>query len=172
MITMSDEALVADVPGYEGLYKVTSDGQIFSLKRSTYLKCGDSGTGYKFVYLSKDNVKEKIYVHRLVAEIFCLKEDESYDEVHHIDGNRSNNAAYNLRWVDKIEHRKAHKERAVEQYDLMSGNTIAEYESGKAATASTGITRSSISLCCNGKQRSAGGFGWRFKENKKNKDNV
>lgn len=172
MITLDDEFMVADVPGYEGLYKVTSSGQIFSLRKGIFLKLGDSGTGYKFVFLNKDNITEKVYVHRLVAEVFCPKENESYNEVHHIDGNRSNNAAHNLMWVDKIEHRKTHKERAIEQYDLISGNTIAEYESGKDAAAATGITRSGISLCCNGKQKTAGGFGWRFKENKENNDNV
>ena len=68
-------------------------------------------------------------------------------------------------WVDEIEHIRAHKSKPVEQYDLLSGKTIAEYTSGTEASNTTGIYKSSISSCCNGKRRSAGGYGWRFKDN-------
>lgn len=44
-----------------------------------------------------------------------------------------------------------------------SGEFIAEYVSVKAAQAATGISRGHISLCCNGKQKSSGGFVWKFK---------
>ena len=37
------------------------------------------------------------YVHRLVAEAFCGKSDGK--QVDHIDGNKANNTAENLRWV-------------------------------------------------------------------------
>ena len=158
-----EEIMVKDIPGYEGLYQVTSDGRIFSKRRAKFLKPDDNGNGYKFVLLQKDRKREKVYIHRVVAEAFCVREKETYNDVHHIDGDTSNNAASNLMWVDEIEHIRAHKSKVVEQYDLISGKTIAEYESGTAASAATGAYKSSISMCCTGKRRSAGGYGWRFK---------
>ena len=98
-----------------------------------------------------------------MSEAFCVKEDESYNEIHHIDGDTSNNAASNLMWVDEIEHIRAHKSKPVEQYDLLSGKTIAESESQTEAFKATGIYKSAISSCCNGKRKAAGGYGWRFK---------
>ena len=45
---------------------------------------------------------EKAYVDLLVAETFLVNPDpKSYTEVEHIDGDMSNNAADNLRWIKK-----------------------------------------------------------------------
>ena len=80
-IIMTEEIMVKDIPGYEGLYQVTSDGRIFSKKRAKFLKTDDNGNGYKFVFLYKNNVREKVYIHRVVAEAFCEKADENYNEI-------------------------------------------------------------------------------------------
>lgn len=159
-----EEIMVKDIPGYEGLYQVTSDGRIFSKRRAKFLKPYDNGNGYKFVLLQKDRKREKVYIHRVVAEAFCVREKETYNDVHHIDGDASNNAASNLMWVDEIEHIRAHKSKPVEQYDLLSGKTIAEYKSQTEAFKATGIYKPGISSCCNGKRKGAGGYGWRFKD--------
>ncbi len=45
------------------------------------------------------------YIHRLVAETF-VKNPEHLEIVHHIDGNKKNNRAENLRWISKIESNK------------------------------------------------------------------
>ena len=45
---------------------------------------------------------KKVYVDILVAETFIINPDPSvYTEVEHIDGDMSNNAASNLRWVKR-----------------------------------------------------------------------
>ena len=44
-------------------------------------------------------------VHRLVAEAFIPNDDpETKDTVDHIDGNKSNNEASNLRWLNRAEN--------------------------------------------------------------------
>lgn len=43
-----------------------------------------------------------------------------------------------------------------------SPELLATYPSGVAAEAATGAWKNGISLCCRGKGRTAGGFGWRF----------
>lgn len=52
----------------------------------------------------------------------------------------------------------------VVQLDL-SNNFIAEYRSAKLAGQITNTSRHGICLCCNGKQKTAGGFIWMKKEN-------
>lgn len=44
------------------------------------------------------------HIHRLVAEAFIEKPDDSKCWVDHIDGNRSNNSVENLRWVTPSEN--------------------------------------------------------------------
>ncbi|MBN1181806.1 MAG: hypothetical protein JXB49_05920 [Bacteroidales bacterium] len=48
----------------------------------------------------------------------------------------------------------------VNQYDF-DGHYIETYESMWEASKETGATASSISACCKGKYKSAGGFMWR-----------
>lgn len=56
-----------------------------------------------------------------------------------------------------------HRARAVNQYSL-DGEYIATYDTAKQASLATGALRSGICNCCkaNRKQRTAGGFIWRY----------
>ena len=49
----------------------------------------------------------------------------------------------------------------IEQYDIITGKTIAEYDSQRAAERATNVDNGSISECVRGIAVSAGGFGWR-----------
>lgn len=55
------------------------------------------------------------------------------------------------------------KQKPVVQYSK-SDEKIQEYISAVEAENKTGIGRSHISQCCNGKRKSAGGYIWRFKD--------
>ena len=163
-ITIEGEVLVADVPGFEGLYQVTSDGQIRGVKQGKYLRPQDNGVGYKFVFLCKDGEKHRMYIHRIVAEVFCPRTNDTFTEIHHIDGNRNNNASYNLEWTDKSEHRRLHKQKAVEQLDPTTEEVLNTYCSGVEAARALGGYACYISKCCNGKQKTAYGYKWKFKD--------
>ncbi len=65
---------------------------------------------------------------------------------------------------ETIEKIKISKSKAVLQYDK-ENNYINRYISGIEAEKETGILRSHISLCCNEKRKTAGGFIWRFENN-------
>lgn len=60
------------VVGYEGLYEVSDQGRVRSLKfgKTRILKYGKAGAGYLVVNLCKDGKHKLMYVHRLVAEAF------------------------------------------------------------------------------------------------------
>lgn len=58
-------------------------------------------------------------------------------------------------------------EKPVDQYDK-NGVFLNHYETIKQACAATNINNSSITHCCRGRQKSAGGFVWRYSCNQKN----
>ena len=84
------------VQGWEN-YEVSNLGQVRvkgkKAPKRTYLN-----HGYVSTQLSHRGYKKALYVHRLVAIAFC--EGDCGLSVNHIDGNRQNNNANNLEWVD------------------------------------------------------------------------
>ena len=102
-----------DVVGYEGRYKVSSDGGVRSIgrykeagnqfKKFNYwvigkeLRLSQDKDGYKVVSLGKDGERVTKKVHRLVSEAF-IPNHESYPAVNHLDSDRANNSLCNLEW--------------------------------------------------------------------------
>ena len=102
-----------DVNGYEGLYQISNTGRIKSL--SHYARNNVNGgkrltkgrilsqykipNGYFKVQLSKNGVRKKHYLHRIVAKAF-LNNKDNLSDVNHIDGNKGNNFVENLEWCN------------------------------------------------------------------------
>lgn len=98
-----------DVVGYEGLYEISSLGDIKSLKRYCKSKTGFRVVpekilkpkidkyGYLVLHISKNNVRWNITIHRLVAIAF-LPNINNYPQINHKDGNKLNNVVENLEW--------------------------------------------------------------------------
>lgn len=111
----SESILYEPIPGYEGYYVVSPQGEVFSLPRVVKGKGNSSqirkahklrhdiSKGYHRVTLFKENVRTRYMVHRLVAMVYvpnpCNK-----PEVNHIDGDKDNNDASNLEWVTSSEN--------------------------------------------------------------------
>lgn len=89
------------VPDYEGLYEVSSYGQVWSAPRATtrggLLKLINGTAGYKWVTLTKNGAQERFQVHRLVMLAFVGPCPEG-QETRHLDGNPANN-----RWAPGTE---------------------------------------------------------------------
>ena len=112
---MIQDEVWKDIEGYEGLYQVSTCGNIKSLPKvrrngtGTYiqkerlLKPSNTSTGYKKVELCKDGKRKGFKVHRLVAIAFIPNPDNK-PEVNHIDGNKINNNIDNLEWVTSSEN--------------------------------------------------------------------
>lgn len=91
------------VLGFEGLYEISCYGRVKSLvkfKRRTeiILKQRIHSAGYLRVCLAKDNKIFDKYSHIMTAEVFVKKENETFNEVNHLDGNKANPQCLNLEW--------------------------------------------------------------------------
>lgn len=106
------------VPGYEGLYQVSDDGQVLSAPRATtrggLLKYVYDSHGYPGVTLTRDGIQKRFGVHRLVALAFIGPRPDGL-EIRHLDGNVANPAASNLAYgthgenmTDKARHGTDH----------------------------------------------------------------
>jgi len=99
------------VPGYEGMYNVSSHGRVMSLKRNgvpvDFIKALRPSASYTFVRLKKSGKQLDKAVHRLVLHAF-RGTPVFGSQGDHLDQNRSNNMLSNLHWVSgKYNRRKS-----------------------------------------------------------------
>lgn len=97
-----------DVVGYEGLYQVSDQGQIYSIKSSKLLK-QIAPKGYYIVNLWKGKKQSNFRVNRLVA-ITWLPNPKLLPQVNHVDGVKTNNEVSNLEWVTDKQNKEHAKE--------------------------------------------------------------
>lgn len=181
------------VDGYEGLYEVSSIGRIKSLERTVnnnggyriipecIKKSSIDSHGYEYVWLW--NKSGRVHrVHKLVALAF-IPNPQNKPCIDHINGNRRDNRVENLRWCThkensnfEIAHDRMSRNapwrgkygsnvpwaRAVSQYD-QEGNLVEEFGGILEASRKTGIDHRGISDTCRGKQKTAGGYIWKYK---------
>lgn len=86
------------VVGYEGLYSVSSNGDVMSHKTGKVMSKNPNNYGYIRISLKKDGKRYDTVVHRLVAIAF-LPNPEGLTYVNHIDADRTNNCLSNLEWI-------------------------------------------------------------------------
>jgi hypothetical protein len=88
------------IKGYEGLYEVSDLGRVRSLKRATtsgkVLKGVPDKDGYIYVSLSKNNIKRRYSVHRLVAAAFIQNDNPQKTVINHRNEDKQDNRAENL----------------------------------------------------------------------------
>ena len=166
---MTEVETFVKVVGFEN-YEVSNLGKVRNMKTGKILKPILRRDGYLVLCLYGHNKQKHLLLHRIIATAFVDNPDEK-PCVNHIDENKTNNDLSNLEWCTAKENlvhgtrmkRIAEKlSQKVIQLDL-NDNVLSEFESMHQAERETGVTLSSISSCCNGKLKSAGGFKWRKK---------
>lgn len=155
-------------------------------KKEKELKPIKINNGYLMVYI---NGKRKL-VHRIVAKAFILN-PFNRPQVNHKDGNKINNNVSNLEWVTAKENtihafknslintrtEKALKAKSIQARKLIEKNKIRikqynkdgtyinTYNSIIEASKNTNSNPTHISLCAKGKQKTCGGYIWKYENN-------
>lgn len=150
-----------DVVGYEGLYAVTSCGKVYGYKRKKFLNPRRNRDGYLRVNLSKNGELKTYFVHRLVQEAY-LPNPEGLLEVNHKDENKENNALQNLEWCDRsynINYGNRTQKTSKPIYCVELNRT---FDGARIAARELGLDQSGVTKCCKGKQKTCGGYHWRY----------
>ena len=176
-----------DIPNYEGLYQASNLGRVKSLERFRKGKNGSlvpvkekilkpkiSHNGYYQVALIKNSKVRFYLVHRLVFGAFNATIPEGL-QVNHINEIKSDNRLSNLNLMTSKENTNwgTGIERCHNQ--LINGKTsktvlqftledilIKEYPSTKQVERELGFDQGNIVNCCNGKQKTAYGYKWKY----------
>ena len=169
------------IKGYEGLYEVSNLGRVKSLSKKIkngqgyritkerVLKNIKDSYNYEVVRLCRNCKNTQPKVHRLVAQAF-IKNPNNKPQVNHKDGVKSNNFWKNLEWAtcqDNIRH--AYKtglknsdsvKKKVAQ--IRDGKVLKIWKSQSEAARRTSTSHKTVSSCCRGDAKTAGGFRWAF----------
>lgn len=162
-----------DIEGYEGLYKVSNEGDVYSLRRKKCMSLINDKDGYKKINLVDRTGKMHTYqVHRLVAKAF-ISNPENYRCINHKDEIKHHNNVENLEWCT---HRYNSNYGTIKE-KISKGNSKAVvqltkddeivmiWQSATECAKELGFTQGEISRCCHGARNNLyKGFVWKFAE--------
>lgn len=172
-----------DIKGYEGLYQVSTKGNVRSLNwrnhgfvKNLYLK--KQNRGYLQVELAKNGKTKMFMVHRLVAEAF-LKNPEDYPCVNHLNEEKQDNRVENLEWCsastnvkyslekhrDRVTNRRYHTSHCRLTKPILQikdGTVVRRWDNSRQIFKETGMSDWSISECCRGNRKHAYGYDWQY----------
>lgn len=98
-----------DIPEWEDAYSCSNIGRIWSKKMNKFITIRTSNHGYLTadLFTRRKGIvrRKKVYVHRVVAELF-VPNPENKPCVDHIDNDKTNSVYTNLTWVTNSENVK------------------------------------------------------------------
>lgn len=165
-----------DIKGYEGRYQISSLGRVKSLPKkkgngegymtdTKIMKPSVNHYGYCIVNLCEKCTCTFKQVHRLVAEAF-IPNPNNKAQVNHINGNKSDNRVENLEWCTNGEN-QVHRHKVLKQKSygkpIVCVENSREYTSAFVAGKQENIDASTITACCRGRRKTAGGYHWKYK---------
>lgn len=171
--------MLKDIPGYEGIYRASSSGKIYSIR--TWKERVTINSIYLTITLSNKGINKMFTVHSLIALTF-LGDRPHGMHINHKDGNKHNNNIENLEYVTRSENSKhayrvlgvknaksnlgnfygkAFRKEPVKQYDK-NMNEIKSFDCIKRAADELGILDSAIGNCLGGRCKTSGGFIWKY----------
>lgn len=157
------EELWKAIPDFE-TYEVSNLGRVRNTKTEKILKPLEDSYGYLTVGLYNQNHKRpcKKKIHNLVATAFCERpNDNRYRVPDHIDRDKKNNRADNLRWATRRENALNAEcwGPRINRFEdpvvlVKDGKIVARYKSCHDASKQTGLAVASIATNIAGKRKS------------------
>ena len=173
---MESWKVIYDFPNYE----ISNYGNVRN--NTKIFKAVPNKHGYNVVVLC-NGIRKSVNIHRLVAAAF-IPNPENKPCIDHIDGDRANNHADNLRWVTTKENcnnpiTKSRLNKKIGEYMVgrlgglhqrakqiamysICGDLIKTFLSVKDAQRETGLNDSNIVKCCKGIKKTCGGYIWAY----------
>lgn len=174
-----------DIEGFEGLYKISDWGRVWSYIKNRMLKTS-KGYPYVQITLTKNRTHYYFLLNRLVWETFVGKIPDGF-QINHNDENKNNNALSNLSLMTPSQNinygtrnQKVSKKmkgvkpsesainkskelfsQQIDQINTQTGEIISSFYSMMEAERCTNTKSGNISKCCNGKCKTANGYIWR-----------
>ena len=129
------------IPGFEGFYEVSDEGDVRSVARKVAIKSKPGLTrtfqsktiskiindlGYVIATLCTGGSQRHFRVHRLVLMAFSPNPNAPYLDANHINGVKTDNRIENLEWVTRSEN-LIHRYRVLRQPHSMTGKFGAKH---------------------------------------------
>ena len=165
------------IPDYEGIYQVSTWGNVRSVDR--YSCCGrrikgkyikqQINKGYKIIHLYKNKKGKKYLVSRLVAITFipnplnlpCVNHKNEFEKLNnHVENLEWCTHKYNMNYGTAIERRVKKLSKKVYQYNL-NGKFIKEWAS-VSSVSDEGFSEVCVARCCRANYRTHKGFFWSY----------
>lgn len=183
------EQIWKPIKDFEHYYEVSNIGNVRRIAKennSKTLKPRLHSSGYLRVMLSINGKHYDKYIHRLVADMFCVNANPNkYFEINHKDGDKQNNIFSNLEWCDRSYNNKhayvnrlhtIHgcygRKKKVAKIDIETNKILSIYDSVENASKDVGLKNfCNISACCNYAESpekykrpclTSKGYKWRF----------
>ena len=147
------------------VYQISNKGNIRH-KVKLNIRKTSINKGYEYCDIYVLQKPTKIGVHRLVATAF-VPNPLNLPEVNHKNHNRLDNRVENLEWTsysENMTHFGLKNSKSVIMIDKDTDEILKEYNSIVDASRDVKTSDSNISLVLKGKQMTAGGYKWKYKD--------
>ena len=177
-----DVGIVKNI-NFNGLYKISNFGRIKSCGCTTLYKSGyyytrkekilkqETGkAGYKSIKLHKEKKTVKVYIHKLVADIFLHNNIDNKTEVNHINEVKFDNTAENLEWCTReyninygTRTERANKKIKIPVVRCQKDYTLVKRYDGAVDSTLDGFDAVYVRKCCK-KKKCYKGYIWMYEK--------
>lgn len=151
-----------DVPGWEQFYEASDTGEVGNKETGRLIVGDKNNMGYSRITFYRGKRRERVFRHRLIAKMFVDNPDR-YDEVNHIDEDKSHNSSDNLEWVTRTMNERANHRNLGKPYTPFTvwfcDGTVRSYEFAIDLAEELGVTRRTVHNWLEGRVRGYRNYG-------------